>query len=89
MAMGGAFEHFRDSMENLRAAKTEGAAVLIAEFESDYILLKTKLRKEVNKEEVIRAVKISEEVSRSCPHVCIDKIFSDPINFKIFQKTMQ
>jgi len=62
MAMGGAFEHFQDAIENLRMAKTETSLFLIADFEADYLLLKTKLQKEVKADEVVKAVKISEQV---------------------------
>jgi len=61
-AWTGTYENFEVALENLRASKTEQSVPLIANFLGDYLLVKTKLQKEVKPEEVDEALALSEAV---------------------------
>ena len=83
-AWTGTYENFTIALENLRASKTEQSLALIANFLSDYLLVKSKLGKEVKKAEVEEALILAKNVN--LPHCFFSKlmIFWFVLNNKFF-----
>jgi len=61
-AWTGTYENFTIALENLRASKTEQSLPLIANFLSDYLLVKSKLGKEVKKSEVEESLILAKNI---------------------------